>query len=41
MELISIGAAQKLTSPNPFGLVTARKPDGSTNVMALPRWQSV
>ena len=41
MELISIGAAQKLTSPNPFGLVTARKPDGSTNVMALSWWTYV
>ena len=41
MESVTIGAAQKLTSPNPFALVTARKPDGTTNVMALSWWTYV
>ena len=41
MEEITIGAAQKLSSPNPFGLVTAVKPDGTTNVMALSWWTYV
>lgn len=35
---ITIGAAQKLTSPNPFALLTVRKPDGVTNVMAVSWW---
>ncbi len=38
MEEISIGIAQKLTSPNPFGLVSSTKPDGSTNLMAISWW---
>ena len=38
MEEISIGTAQKLTSPNPFGLVSSTKPDGSTNLMAISWW---
>jgi flavin reductase (DIM6/NTAB) family NADH-FMN oxidoreductase RutF len=38
MEEISIGTAQKLSSPNPFGLVSSTKPDGSTNLMAISWW---
>ncbi len=38
MERIPIGQAQKLTSPNPFALLTVRKPDGKTNVMAVSWW---
>lgn len=38
---ITIGQAQKLTSPNPFALVTSLKEDGSTNVMALSWWTYV
>ena len=35
---LTIGAAQKLTSPNPFALLTVRKPDGGDNVMAVSWW---
>lgn len=35
---ITIGVAQKLTSPNPFALLTVRKPDGVTNIMAVSWW---
>ena len=38
MNNILIGQAQKLTSPAPFGLLTTRKPDGGTNVMAVSWW---
>lgn len=38
---ITIGQAQKLTSPNPFCIVSSRKEDGSTNVMALSWWTYV
>jgi len=38
---ISIGQAQKLTSPNPFVLVSSLKEDRSTNVMALSWWTYV
>ena len=30
--------AQELTSPNPFALVSTRKPDDTTNLMALSWW---
>jgi flavin reductase (DIM6/NTAB) family NADH-FMN oxidoreductase RutF len=36
-----IGTIQKLTSPNPFCLVTARRPNGTANVMALSWWTYV
>lgn len=32
---IKLGKAQKLTSPNPFILITSLKEDKETNVMAL------
>lgn len=38
MEVITIGQAQKLTSPNPFALLTVSKPGGGTNVMAISWW---
>ena len=41
MKDLTIGAAQKLTSPNPFGLVTVKKEDGSVNVMAVSWWNYV
>jgi flavin reductase (DIM6/NTAB) family NADH-FMN oxidoreductase RutF len=34
----NIGFAQELTSPNPFALVSTRKPDDTTNLMALSWW---
>lgn len=37
-QQLTIGAAQKLTSPNPFALLVVRKPDGSSNVMAVSWW---
>jgi flavin reductase (DIM6/NTAB) family NADH-FMN oxidoreductase RutF len=38
---VNIGAVQKLTSPNPFALVSTKKPDGTTNLMALSWWTYV
>ena len=38
MDDITIGQAQKLTSPNPFGLVTSCDAEGRTNLMALSWW---
>jgi len=38
MEMITISDAQKITSPNPFALIAAKKPDGTTNLMALSWW---
>lgn len=37
-KTITISEAQKLSSPNPFALLTTRKPDGTTNIMALSWW---
>ena len=38
MEKITIGQAEKLTSPNPFAILTVKKPDGTTNAMAVSWW---
>ncbi len=38
---IEIGKLQKLTSPNPFALITTRKRNGKTNIMALSWWTYV
>jgi len=38
---LTIGEAQKLTAPAPFGLLTALRPDGKTNVMAVSWWNYV
>ena len=38
MEKINISEAQKITSPNPFALITTLKDDGKTNIMALSWW---
>jgi len=38
MERITIGLAEKLTSPCPFALLTVRTPSGETNVMAVSWW---
>ena len=35
---ITIGQAQRLTAPAPFALLSARKPDGSDNLMAVSWW---
>ena len=35
---IPIGKAQRLTAPAPFALLSTRKPDGSTNLMAISWW---
>ncbi len=41
MEKVTIKDAQKITSPNPFALVTTVRPDGKYNVMALSWWTYV
>ena len=38
---LTIGAAQKLSSPNPFALLSVKKPDGTLNVMAVSWWNYV
>jgi flavin reductase (DIM6/NTAB) family NADH-FMN oxidoreductase RutF len=38
---INISTAQKLTSPNPFALISTQKPDGLTNLMAISWWTYV
>ena len=38
MNSILIGHAQKLTAPAPFGLLSTKKPDGGTNLMAISWW---
>jgi flavin reductase (DIM6/NTAB) family NADH-FMN oxidoreductase RutF len=38
---VNIGQIQKLTSPNPFALISTRKEDGTTNLMALSWWTYV
>ena len=38
---VNIKEVQKLTSPNPFALVSTRKDDGTTNLMALSWWTYV
>ena len=38
MEKMTIGQAQKITSPNPFAILTVKKPDGTTNAMAVSWW---
>jgi len=35
---IDFNYAQKLTSPNPFALISARMPNGQTNLMAISWW---
>ena len=38
---ITLGQAEKLSSPNPFALVSSIKEDGTTNLMALSWWTYV
>lgn len=38
---VSINQIQKLTSPNPFALVSTLREDGGTNLMALSWWTYV
>lgn len=38
MTDINIGQAQRLTAPCPFALLSAKKDDGSTNLMAVSWW---
>jgi flavin reductase (DIM6/NTAB) family NADH-FMN oxidoreductase RutF len=38
---INFTLIQKLTSPNPFGLITCRKDNGETNLMAISWWTYV
>lgn len=38
---ISLTAVQKITSPNPFALISACKPDCGTNLMAVSWWMYV
>ena len=35
---ITIGEAQRLTSPNPFAVLGTEKPDGTANLMAVSWW---
>lgn len=35
---VEIGRFEKVTSPNPFALITSTKEDGTTNIMALSWW---
>lgn len=35
---VEIGRFEKISSPNPFALITSKKEDGTTNVMALSWW---
>lgn len=37
-QQITIGIAQKLTSPNPFAILTVKKPNSTDNVMAVSWW---
>lgn len=41
METISIAAAQKITSPNPFCLIGSLREDGGTNLAAIAWWNYV
>ncbi|MBR4392777.1 MAG: flavin reductase family protein [Oscillospiraceae bacterium] len=38
MKELSIGQAQRLTAPSPFGLLSTRQADGTTNLMAVSWW---
>lgn len=38
IERISIAQAQKLSSPNPFALLSTRTPEGKNNLMAISWW---
>jgi flavin reductase (DIM6/NTAB) family NADH-FMN oxidoreductase RutF len=38
MKNIGIGEAQRLTAPAPFGLLSVKRPDGRTNLMAISWW---
>lgn len=38
MEPITLSGVQKLTSPNPFALLSSAMDDGKTNIMALSWW---
>ena len=38
MTDITIGQAQRLTAPCPFALLSALRPDGGTNLMAVSWW---
>lgn len=38
MTDITIGQAQRLTAPCPFGLLSTLRPDGGTNLMAVSWW---
>ena len=38
MDKITIGQAERLTSPAPFGLLATVKEDGSVNLMAISWW---
>lgn len=38
MEKITIGQAERLTSPAPFGLLATVKEDGKANLMAISWW---
>ena len=38
MDKLTIGQAERLTSPAPFGLLCTKKEDGSANLMAISWW---
>ena len=41
MNTVEIGKIQRITSPNPFALLSACREDGSTNLMAVSWWTYV
>ena len=41
MKEISIGQAQKISSPNPFALLSSHSADGKNNLMAVSWWTYV
>lgn len=38
MQIVTISEAQKMSSPNPFGLISVKKENGDTNLMAVSWW---
>ncbi len=38
MDKLTVGEAQKLASPAPFALLSAKREDGKTNLMAVSWW---
>ena len=41
MDIVSVGQAQKLSSPNPFAVITSKTQSGFTNAAAISWWTYV